>query len=61
MLRLLGDFNPTLRELVEMHYLMTDPLILDDSALRELLGTLEKTSYDDGVRVILAAGAVARA
>jgi nucleoside-diphosphate-sugar epimerase len=61
MLRLLGVFNPTLRELVEMHYLMTDPLILDDSALRELLGTLEKTSYDDGVRVILAAGAVARA
>lgn len=61
MLRLLGLFNPTLRELVEMHYLASDPLILDDSALHELLGAIEKTSYDDGVRAILAASAVATA
>jgi len=61
MLRLLGLFNPLLRELVEMHYLATDPVILDDSALRELLGPISKTSYDDGVRACLAAGAVVHA
>jgi len=54
LLRLIGLFNPLLRELVEMNYLMTDPVILDDSALQELLGPIHKTSYDDGVRAILA-------
>jgi nucleoside-diphosphate-sugar epimerase len=55
MLRLLGLFDPFLRELVEMHYLHTDPLIVDDSALRRLLGTISKTSYPEGVRQSLAA------
>lgn len=59
MLRLLGLFNPTLRELVEMNYLQSEPVILDDAALRELLGPLEKTSYDDGVRACLAGMGVA--
>jgi hypothetical protein len=36
MLRLLGLFNPFMREMVEMNYLMTDPLIMDDSALQQL-------------------------
>jgi nucleoside-diphosphate-sugar epimerase len=48
-LRLLGLFNPMMRELVEMNYLMTDPLIVDDTALTKLLGSLEKTPYRDGV------------
>jgi nucleoside-diphosphate-sugar epimerase len=48
-LRLLGLFNPMMRELVEMNYLMTDPLIVDDTALTNLLGHIEKTSYRDGV------------
>jgi nucleoside-diphosphate-sugar epimerase len=55
MLRLLGLFDPFLREFVEMHYLMTDPLIVDDSALQQLLGTITKTSYSEGVRQSLAA------
>ena len=55
LLRLIGLFNPMMRELVEMHYLITSPVILDDSALRELLGPIHKTSYDEGVRAILAA------
>ena len=55
MLRLLGLFDPFLREFVEMHYLMTDPLIVDDSALQRLLGTITKTSYSEGVRQSLAA------
>jgi nucleoside-diphosphate-sugar epimerase len=54
LLRLIGLFNPLMREFVEMNYLMTDPVILDDSALHELLGPIHKTSYDDGVRAILA-------
>jgi nucleoside-diphosphate-sugar epimerase len=55
MLRLLGLFDPFLRELVEMHYLMTDPLIVDDSALQRLLGGIAKTPYSEGVRRSLAA------
>ena len=38
MLRLVGLFQPVMRELVEMNYLLTDPLIMDDSALQTLLG-----------------------
>ena len=55
LLRLIGLFNPLMREFVEMNYLMTSPVILDDSALHALLGPIRKTSYDDGVRASLAA------
>jgi nucleoside-diphosphate-sugar epimerase len=55
MLRVLGVFDPFLRELVEMHYLMTEPLIVDDSALQRLLGGIRKTPYPEGVRQCLAA------
>ena len=49
-LRLMGLFNPLMRELVEMHYLQTNPLVLDDTALRGLLGEIEKTTYEKGIR-----------
>jgi nucleoside-diphosphate-sugar epimerase len=49
-LRLMGLFNPLMREMVEMNYLQTSPLVLDDSALRALLGDIKKTSYEDGIR-----------
>ena len=55
MLRLIGLFNPFMREMVEMNYLMTDPLIMDDSALQQLIGPIRKTSYVEGVRQTLAA------
>jgi nucleoside-diphosphate-sugar epimerase len=55
MLRLLGLFDPVLRELVEMNYLVTDPLIVDDYALQQLLGSVAKTPYSEGVRQSLAA------
>jgi nucleoside-diphosphate-sugar epimerase len=55
MLQLVGLFNPLLREVAEMHYLITQPLFLDDSALTNLLGPLSKTSYEEGVRASLAA------
>lgn len=55
MLRVIGLFDPFMKELVEMNYLMTDPLIVDDFALQSLLGGIEKTSYEEGVRQSLAA------
>ena len=54
-LRVMGLFNPLMRELVEMHYLLTDPVLLDDSALQKLLGPLHKTPYDEGLRISLEA------
>ena len=55
MLRLVGLFDPFLKEVAEMHYLFTQPLFLDDSALTNLLGPLNKTSYQEGVRASLVA------
>ncbi len=53
MLRAMGLFNPLLREVVEMHYLFETGVIMDDSALRGLLGEVHKTSYRDGIRQTL--------
>ncbi|MEI9898542.1 MAG: hypothetical protein WDN28_32980 [Chthoniobacter sp.] len=55
MLRLMGLFNPFLRELVEMHYLITTPVVVDDRALESLIGPLKKTSYDEGIDACLRA------
>lgn len=50
-LRLVGLFNPLLREFVEMHYLLTSPVLLDDSALVHLLGQVHKTPYSQGIKL----------
>jgi len=55
MLRVLGLFNRMIREMVEMHYLLADPLIMDDAALQRLLGPIAKTPYAEGIRQTLAA------
>jgi len=55
MLRVLGLFNRMIRELVEMNYLMTDPVIMDDTALQGLIGPIRKTPYSEGIRQTLAA------
>ena len=60
LLRLIGFFNPVMRELVEMHYLITSPLIVDDTALQGLLGELAKTSYEEGIRECLEAEGLAK-
>lgn len=60
MLRLIGLFKPIVREMVEMNYLLTDPLIMDDSALQKLIGPIRKTSYAEGIRQTLAAVASKR-
>jgi len=53
MLRVIGLFQPIMRELVEMAYLQQTPVIVDDSDLRKLLPNLKKTSYDEGIRQIV--------
>jgi len=53
MLKMLGWFNPLMRELVEMLYLEETPVILDDDKLLSKLGTVQKTSYDEGIRKTL--------
>jgi nucleoside-diphosphate-sugar epimerase len=55
MLRVLGLFNRMMREMVEMNYLLTEPVIMDDRALQGLIGTVKKTSYQEGIRQTLAA------
>lgn len=52
MLKFLGWFNPTMREVVEMLYLQETPVILDDSKLMAKL-PVHKTTYDDGIRQTL--------
>jgi hypothetical protein len=54
-LRLAGLFDPLMRGLADMNYLMTDPVLLDDGALAGLIGPLAKTSYDEGIAQTLAA------
>jgi hypothetical protein len=49
-----------LRELREMAYLHTTPVLLDDSRLHGLLGTVAKTSYEEGVRRSIAALHIAK-
>jgi nucleoside-diphosphate-sugar epimerase len=55
LMRVLGLFDPMLRELVEMDYLHTTPVLMDDSALRGLLGEVRKTPYAEGIRRTLEA------
>jgi nucleoside-diphosphate-sugar epimerase len=53
LLKLIGLFNPVLREVVEMIYLEETPVILDDSKLLAKFPNVKKTSYDEGIRLTL--------
>ena len=53
MLKVMGWFNPTMKEVVEMLYLQETPVLLDDSKLRARIA-VKKTSYDDGIQRTLA-------
>lgn len=53
MLRLVGLFNPEMREIVEMYYLWTDPVVLDDARLRGAIGPIVKTPYAAGIAASL--------
>jgi len=50
LLKIIGWFHPTFRELPEMLYLQETPVILDDTKVAQKLGALSKTSYDEGIR-----------
>jgi nucleoside-diphosphate-sugar epimerase len=54
MLRIVGLFDPIMREFAEMNYLQSDPVLLDDAALHALLPNMHVTSYDDGIAQTLA-------
>lgn len=54
MLRVVGLFDPIMRELADMNYLQSDPVLLDDTALLALLPDLHATSYDEGIAQTLA-------
>lgn len=60
MLRLAGLFDPVMRELVEMNYLMTTPVIMDDTALQDLLGPVARTPYAEGIARAMATALAAR-
>jgi nucleoside-diphosphate-sugar epimerase len=49
MLRIFGLFKPVIREMVEMNYLITTPVLMDDRALGQLLGPVYKTPYSEGL------------
>jgi len=49
-LKVMGIFNPLYKELVEMVYLEETPVMLDDGKLLAKLGSVRKTSYDEGIR-----------
>jgi nucleoside-diphosphate-sugar epimerase len=55
LLRLLGTVNPLLREIAEMYYLFSEPLVLDDAALRAVLPELRKTPYEVGIAATITA------
>ena len=54
MLRMLGLFNPLMRELVEMMYLLETPLVLDDSKLQAKIGAITKTPYANAITATIA-------
>lgn len=51
MVKLLGLFSPLMRELSELSYLQSQPVILDDTKLHRVLPAVRKTSYEEGIRL----------
>lgn len=49
MIAMLGLFNPSMREVVEMMYLNETPVILDGSKYEKEIGALPKTPYQVGI------------
>ena len=50
MIRLLGIFNPLMREMVEMMYLTEDPVILSGKKYEEIVGPFPRTPYNEGIK-----------
>lgn len=56
MVRVLGLFNPMMRELVEMMYQNTQDYYFDSSKFKRRFPNFNPTSYSDGVKNVVAAG-----
>ncbi|MFC4403425.1 SDR family NAD(P)-dependent oxidoreductase [Gracilibacillus xinjiangensis] len=54
MIRMIGLFDKTMREVVEMFYLMEEPVVLDGTKYEREIGPLPKTSYEMGIKQTLA-------
>jgi hypothetical protein len=48
-------FNPVIREVVDMHYLWTTPVLLDHTRPRQPVPDLRKTPYSEGIRATIQA------
>jgi hypothetical protein len=51
--RLMGAFNETMREMVEMHYLWNEPVLLDNTKLVRRLGGEPHTPLAQALRTAL--------
>lgn len=54
MIRLLGIFNPMMREYVEMFYLNEQPLILNGQKYQTQIGSIPQTDYEQGIKQTIA-------
>lgn len=50
MIRFLGFFSPMMREVLEMFYLNEEPVVLSGKKYESQIGTLPRTSYEEGIR-----------
>lgn len=53
MIRLLGVFDPGMREMVEMFYLNEDPVVLDGGKYEREIGQIPRTPYKEGFQKTL--------
>lgn len=53
MIRLLGIFDPFMREVVEMFYLNEEPVVLDGTKYEQFIGDLPRTAYKEGLKQTL--------
>ncbi|MFN7250272.1 MAG: SDR family NAD(P)-dependent oxidoreductase [Anaerobacillus sp.] len=49
MIRLIGVFQPFMKEMVEMMYLTEEPVVLSGQKYEREIGTMPRTSYQDGL------------
>jgi nucleoside-diphosphate-sugar epimerase len=52
-LKAVGSVVPAVREFSEMSYLLTDPVLLDESALVAAIGPVRHTPYEEAVKLVV--------
>jgi len=53
MIRLIGMFNPFMREYVEMYYLNEEPVLLNGEKYEREVGLIPNTPYEEGIKETL--------